>query len=208
MEFEFQHSFYLCSVSVGPLSHQTWTNVLWFIGFLGHYLLLCYVATDLALLHTWAATPVFSKHLWCIPWNKHFGGQEENLSLVSKFPWQFSLKITRKVLFCQLSGNWMEDSLSFIPCSKENTALKMFEHWCTLIQLWEKGRFFFHVCTSGQENFTKDMKTVIITQQLCDAEWMLQLLSCFLSMETKVTLHMLLLTDKTVFVWNSNLFFP
>lgn len=118
---------------------------------------------------------MLSKHHWCILWNKHLGAQEGNLSLVSKFPWQFSLKITRTLLFCQLSGNATQDSLSFIPCSKETTAFEMFEHWCILVQLWEKGRFF-HTCTSGQGIFNKDTKTVITMQQLCDLEWKLQLL--------------------------------
>lgn len=124
------------------------------MGFLGHYLLLCYAATDLTLLHTGAATPLFSKHHWCVLWNKHFGRQEGNLSLVSKFP----LKITRTVLFCWLSGNWMQDSLSFIPCSKENTAFEMFEHQWILMQLWEKGRFFSMRVHLGKGSLLKTWK--------------------------------------------------
>lgn len=44
--------------------------------------------------------------------------------------------------------------------------------WCNC----GKREDFFHTCTSGQGIFNKDMKTVIIMQQLCDLEWKLQLL--------------------------------
>lgn len=69
-------------------------------------------------------------------------GRKGSPSFISNFLWQFSLKITRTVLFRQLSGNSMQDSFSFSPCSKETAPLEMFEHWCILVQLWEKGRFF------------------------------------------------------------------
>lgn len=143
MELEFQHSFYLCSASVGhhpfPIKPEQTFFGLWVSLATIHH---SYVATDFTLLHTRAATPVFSQQYWYVLWDEHFGGQERNLSLVSKFLWRISLKITRTVLFCRLSGNWMQDSLSLIPCSRENTAFEMFEHWCNLMQLWEKGRFF------------------------------------------------------------------
>lgn len=110
--------------------------------------LLCYTATDLTFLHIQAAITMFPKHHRLINSFKQNieVGRKGSPSFSSNFLWQFSLKITRTVLFCQLSGNSMQDSFSFSPCSKETAPLEMFEHWCILVQLWEKGRFFPHVC--------------------------------------------------------------
>lgn len=86
------------------------------------------------------------------------------------------------------------------PAPKRTLLLKCLDinvFWCNC----GKREDFFHVCTSDQGIFIKDRKrkTVIITQQLCDFEWTLQLF-CPVFYLWRLKWHLIssLLTDKTV----------